>query len=143
MFSTFGRTSWLSARKKFKGGRQYTIVFKNNRLLFLLLFLLFFENFRGRTPFKGGGQKSFWGPPEAESKHHKYVGGIMSTLRDILSTLGDFQYIGRSIISHLGDIMSTLGLFSTSEGYIMSTLGILSSLENIMSTLGGYREYAV
>ena len=58
------RNIWLSAGKKFKGGGKDNrpLFFQNNRLLFLLLFLLFFENFRG-------GKCRFGGcPPAAGSQ---------------------------------------------------------------------------
>ena len=54
---------WLSDRKKFKGGGRNNrpLLFQNNRLLFILFFLLFSKIL--------GGQKSFWGtPPVAGSQ---------------------------------------------------------------------------
>ena len=57
---------WFSARKSLGGGGQKTIVhcfFQNNRLAFLLFFLLLFENFRGGKSRSGGR------PPVAESQN--------------------------------------------------------------------------
>ena len=63
------------------------------------------------------------------------VGDIMSTVRDILSTVGVFSTMGDTMI-HVGDIMITVGLFSTVRG-IMSTVGVFSTVGNIMSTVEG------
>ena len=50
----------------------------------------------------------------------------MSTVGDILSTVGVFSTVG-DIMINVGDILSTVGVFST--------------VGDIMSTVGGYLEY--
>ena len=55
-------------------GRQQVIAFKNNRLLFLLFFLLFF-NFRGAKVVLGGRPL----PPVAESRHLVFTFSQIST----------------------------------------------------------------
>ena len=71
-----------------EGKRQQTILSKNNRLLFLLFFLLFIENFRGQMPFKGGGAKVILGvSPVAECQYRrisaKYTGSILWNSLDL------------------------------------------------------------
>ena len=43
-------------------------------------------------------------------------GEIMSTVGDILSTVGVFSTVG-DIMINVGDILSTMGVFSTVGGY--------------------------
>ena len=43
-------------------------------------------------------------------------------------------------MSTVGDILSTVGVFST-VGDILSTVGVFSTVGDIMSTVGGYLEY--
>ena len=78
----------------------------------------------------------------------------MSTVGDILSTVGVFSTVG-DIMINVGDILSTVGVFST-VGDIMSTMGVILSTVGdvqyrheyrggwyhggIPSTVGGYHD---
>ena len=68
-FSSFGYyylLCWLSARKNLRGEDNKPLFFQNNRILFLLFFLLFFKNFRGAKVVLGGTP---FCPPVAESQY--------------------------------------------------------------------------
>ena len=64
--------------------------FQNNKLLFLLFFLLFFENFRGANVFLGEA-KVVWGrPPVAESQTNVHSPGFLNFLWTVYSPYKDF-----------------------------------------------------
>ena len=62
----------------------------------------------------------------------------MSTVGDILSTVGVFSTVG-DIMINVGDILSTLGVFST-VGDIMSTMGVILSTVGDVQYRGGYHD---
>ena len=75
-------------------------------------------------------------------------GHIISTVGDILSTVGVFSTMG-DIMINVGDILSTMGVFSTVgdimstvgryheyRGVILSTMGVFSTVGDIMTHVG-------
>ena len=60
----------------------------------------------------------------------------MSTVGDILSTVGVFSTVG-DIMINVGDILSTVGVFST-VGDTMSTVGVILSTVGDVQYHGGY-----
>ena len=63
----------------------------------------------------------------------------MSTVGDILSTVGVFSTVGDTMIN-VGDILSTVG-GSVPWGDIMSTVGVILSTVGDVQHRGGYHEY--